>query len=716
MLSSLKNFRSWLVIAFILLAPLSVLIYNMGDFAYPSPRAAYSDITVSHYPNAVFLRSAIFKQRTIPLWSPTILSGYPFIANPLSGIFYPPGWLAILLPLPFAFNLLALLHLLWGGIGMFILLRRVGVGQIAALMGAIGFEALPKIFAHFGAGHISLIFAITWTPWLLLASLAYFGLRGIEVVDKPFSRLFIQPGLIFGLILLADVRWAFYSGVLWWLYVLFQIYIYKKSSLIRRGLLRMISQTILGLFLAAPLLVPFAEYTLLSSRSQMNVDDVLAFSLPPSRLLGIFYPDFGGFHEWVSYPGTIITLLALVGSAMLKKNKEIVFWVCAVIATLLFSLGNYLPWMSLIAELPIFRLLRIPSRFLFLTGFGMIVIAAWGLQFLLDGLELREVRRIRLFLIGFATFIVSMALGVWTLTGEPTRAFLWGGLLTIVGTVWIVLGVNKRVDRLRWGIGFLILLAADLIIVNVTLFYMRPTNEVANESKILADYLAKEPKPYRLYSPSYSLPQHTAADHEIELAYGVDPLHLERYAAFMEQASGVPRGGYSVTVPSLIGEDPKTANIDFKPDPKMLSLLNVGYVVSAFELSVEGLRLEDMTDGTWIYENLEVRPRAWIQEDEQRPEILSNHVKVLSNQPNVIELEADGPGMLVISEVNYPGWQVRVDRASEPIQEVYGLLRGVILEPGRHQVRFYFVPESLYIGLGLWVVGVIFCYISSRTS
>ena len=210
-----KSSLSLILFFAVLLVPLLVLIPGQTGFPYP-PGGEYSDMTVSHYPNAIYLRSVIQDFRTIPLWSETILGGYPFAANPLSGLWYPPGWIALFLPLPFGFNLLILLHLLWGGIGMYLLLRQEGLARNTAILGAIAFEALPKLVAHYGAGHISLIYSVCWTPWLLYT----YRIRYIDHVSvlRRWMVWLCQPGLILALILVADVRWGYYAGILWWGY------------------------------------------------------------------------------------------------------------------------------------------------------------------------------------------------------------------------------------------------------------------------------------------------------------------------------------------------------------------------------------------------------------------------------------------------------------------------------------------------------------------
>ena len=131
------------LILLILIAPLGIVFPHLGDFAYPA-QSNYSDMAISHYPNAVFLIRSILNYQQLPLWSNTVLSGYPFAADPLAGIWYLPGWLAYIFPLPLGFNLDLLLHLLWSGIGVFFFLRKEKKSDYAALAGAILFELFSK--------------------------------------------------------------------------------------------------------------------------------------------------------------------------------------------------------------------------------------------------------------------------------------------------------------------------------------------------------------------------------------------------------------------------------------------------------------------------------------------------------------------------------------------------------------------------------------------
>ncbi|HJS28604.1 MAG TPA: YfhO family protein [Anaerolineales bacterium] len=235
--------------------------------------------------------------------------------------------------------------------------------------------------------------------------------------------------------------------------------------------------------------------------------------------------------------------------------------------------------------------------------------------------------------------------------------------------------------------------------MNRTLWSPRPAEVVLSEKAELASFIGAQSGMFRTYSPSYSLPQQTAAHFEIRLADGVDPLYLETYSDFMEDATGVERTGYSVSVPPLEVRDPHSANTNARPDPAMLGLLNVKYVVSEFEIADSQLQLVDEIDGSRVYENLAVLPRAWLSVRGEPPQAVAD-IQELGNSR---VLKANGPGLLVYSEVYYPGWQVAVDGEPMPLTPVEGLLLGVELGAGTHQVEFRFSPRNVYLGAAMTI-------------
>lgn len=682
-----------------LVLPAAVLLPALLSFPYPSSAAAFSDITIAHYPNALYLRQSLWEAHTLPLWSPMILSGAPFFANPLSGLWYPPGWLALLLPLPLAFNLGVFLHLLWAGLGMYLLMRSEGLSHPAALLAALAFAALPKLYAHYGAGHLTLLYAIPWTPWLLWAYRRRSQAQRPPLVTGQFAWL---EAVILAMIFLADVRWTVYAGGAWCLYALAHGPVgglWEKLRAAPANLGHLSVQSAVAGLLAAPLLLPLLEFARLSTRSAMTAPDFLTYSLPPGRLLGLLFPDFGGFHEYVTYVGAPVFVLALLAILWSPGRAEVRFWTWLALLALVYALGENIPGLSALARLPGLSWLRVPSRALFLVGLSLAVLAGDAVQRLLDGVSDGERRGANLLLLGLNAFVLALTLGGWLLTKRLTLEFVWGAGLLLVGSLVILMCMAGKTPANLWLALLFGLCLMDWMLVDRSLFAGRSPAAVFAESQATAQELAGEQELFRVYSPSYSLPQHTAANYGLQLADGVDPLQLQAYVRFMQPASGVPEGGYSVTLPPFATGDPAKDNASYTPDPARLGWLNVGYVAVAFDLRVEGFEMVSRQGETRLYRNQQARPRAWVQPTSDLAQGSVQPIEMLDWQANRIVIEAQGPGLLVLSEVDYPGWRAWVDSAPAPVEQVAGLLRGVWLAEGQHQVLFRLRPASLYWGL-----------------
>lgn len=671
-----------------LLIPILLLLPGLTAFSFPSPDANYSDLSLTHYPNAVFLERSITEWGQIPLWSPTIMSGYPFAANPLSGLWYPPGWLALLFPLPLGFNVLVIAHLLAGGLGMYLFIRALGRSHEAALFGAAAFEALPKVLAHYGAGHLTMVYAISLTPWLLLAEARSWQPSG--------NFWFRQPGIVLGLIALADPRWAAYAGLLW---VAFSLV--AKEQTWRRKMAAVIKQTLLAIALAGPLLLPLLEYSQLSTRADLAPADLLAFSLPPAALLGFLAPQLGGFHEWIIYVGVGALMFAIIAIVSTHKHRLDRLWIGIAIFAIIFSLGEHIPGFAQIAQLPGISFLRVPPRILPLTGIALILLAASSLDALLNKELSQQIwRRIRLAIAGILGLQAGLAITVWLLTQSFPAAYLWGFVIGSALLVGLILFSTKRMSTSWLWASALMLTLVDLMALDVSLFVTRVKDEVLAEGSEVAEYLSQQPGQFRVYSPSYSIPQQTAAAYRLELADGVDPLQLQTYVDIMEQATGVQSIGYSITLPPFVTSDPSEDNKNAVSDLRKLALLNVAYVASEFELDVEGLDLIDRFGETYLYQLVDGLPRAFIEG------ALRQLVTIAKWTPNRIEIRAEGPGRLVLSELIYPGWVAEVNGDPAQIEPYEQILRSVQLTEGTHEIVFEFRPTSVYVGLALFFVAM----------
>jgi hypothetical protein len=68
-----------------------------------------------------------------------------------------------------------------------------------------------------------------------------------------------------------------------------------------------------------------------------------------------------------------------------------------------------------------------------------------------------------------------------------------------------------------------------------------------------------------------------------------------------------------------------------------------------------------------------------------------------------IEVNSEG-GLLVLSDLYYPGWKARVNGRDEPVVRSFGVLRGVPVGKGRSEVLFSYRPMSLYAGIAVSVI------------
>ncbi len=692
--------KQWLVLLLFVLALLPWVVRS-GSYFY-NIDAIYSDLTVSHLPNAIYLMDAIKHSGMVPYWSNLIMSGAPFAGDPLAGLWYPPGWIAYFLPQPFGFNLTALFHILWGGLGMVCLLSMLGLRREAAVIGGLAFLLMPKLFSHLAAGHVTLVYAVTWIPWLFLADLR----KGQGGSGKSLYR--IAPGLVLGVIFLADPRWAVYAGIAWLAFSMVRTaqeeQVGSFGFKIKHWLPGFFLQALTAFLISSVLLFPMLEFTRLSTRSGMTAADVLAFSLPPTQLVGMLLPHIGGYWEWQVYPGAIILLLVIYGLFIPKVRKKAGFWLVMILLAAIISLGSLWPFAENLAKLPLVSLVRVPSRAWFLTGIGLIVAAAYTLDAILRFPAEKPKPDPMVVLLPLASLAIFLTLGLWIIGQTPPLGFIWGAV-ALTAAVMLLMLLRQRNSGKGIMTGLIIMLVIDLGGVNWLGMNFRPSHEVNNEGREAAQFLASQKGEFRVYSPSNSIPQHTAAANELELIHGINPLQLQSYSDFMAQASGTNSAGYSVTIPNFATGEPEKDNIKARIDTGMLGLLNGKYIVSAFEMDHPRL-VEIWHEGSsWIYENLDALPRAWVQDVNAQPgKGLMGEVLIDRQQADLVIAQASGPGLMVFSVPDYPGWEVSVDGMKAEKLRIANLLIGVELESGAHQINLTYRPKTVYWGQAISLI------------
>ncbi len=212
-------------------------------------------------------------------------------------------------------------------------------------------------------------------------------------------------------------------------------------------------------------------------------------------------------------------------------------------------------------------------------------------------------------------------------------------------------------------------------------------------------------------------------------------------------------GGMAFGLRSVFGYDPLVlrryeAFITSRPDPlaRTYDLLNAGYLVTtapqAFPDAAEEPRLVLERDGVYVYERPGALPRAWIvphvEVIEDDAALLARihdpdfdpratalvesvlecentgepgEIMSLRDQGNQITVRVQGGGgLLVLSEIAYPGWRATVDGRRAALARADYVLRALCVPPGEHRIVLVYDPPLLKVGLV--ITGLTFLFLA----
>jgi hypothetical protein len=108
---------------------------------------------------------------------------------------------------------------------------------------------------------------------------------------------------------------------------------------------------------------------------------------------------------------------------------------------------------------------------------------------------------------------------------------------------------------------------------------------------------------------------------------------------------------------------------------------------------------------------------AWISNDDiaevgpnlsDRPPARSEKVSVTypSPQQAVLEVDLESPGMVVLADVDYPGWQLTIDGQPAKIYRANQMMRGALVPAKHHTLVYTFRPQSFQVGQVVSVAGL----------
>jgi hypothetical protein len=92
--------------------------------------------------------------------------------------------------------------------------------------------------------------------------------------------------------------------------------------------------------------------------------------------------------------------------------------------------------------------------------------------------------------------------------------------------------------------------------------------------------------------------------------------------------------------------------------------------------------------------------------------------RIMEYTPNTVSVyvETDLDGMLVLTDLYYPGWRAEVNGEEAEVFRVNGLVRGVAVKAGSSSVIFSYRPASFRAGVVIFLVTAVLCVVISLGS
>ena len=658
-----RFWRAYLVPCLPFVGELVILIILAAVLLWPAPfqpnelPAAWtalwsdSDLLMSHWPTALLIQRTFAQGHGLPLWNPYYGGGQPLAADPLAALFYPPTHLVHFLSIRNYYLVLIMGHLVFAGLGMLLLARRVlKLPHLPALVAAVSFEATPRLLSHLGAGHVTVLQTVAWFPWLALACWA--------AVRQP-RRWSVPFGVCLALMLLAGHPQMAYYGLLMvggltaWL--LGSRWRQEGRRALFASLAGLAVAGALALLLASVYLLPLMEFTVRSTR-QLSVASMDGYPLR-HFIKELFDPNPAPQLPWEGMvtPGLVVLALAAIAVATrLRKAWPIVLGI-ALVAGL--TMGNESPLYHLAAKvLPDFDLFRGLARIWFVALVGFAPLAGLGADSLLRGVK-----------------------RVWS------RGVIVAGLLLVV-----IVGVT---------------------LVNTDSGYAQVGNvTTATTPSPLALAAAKLAGNGRIYAVQRNLHQVNAVDLQVPLADGWNPLMIQSYVTYMQFAGGYTATGYQLTVPAfdapaiqphavLLGYMNISVVLSRRPmtDPRLV-------LVGKENNTLIYKNTANAGPAFLVMPGPDGNPPAL-----QQVQRMSDSVQTLTLTPEqqTFSFSASAAGYLIIAMPQFPGWNVELDGHPVPVKLFANTMPAIAVSPGTHTVSYTYAPTSVRNGAILSGIGLL---------
>jgi hypothetical protein len=659
----------------------------------------------------------------IPLWNPLSGTGEPWLANGQAGVFYPPN-LLFLLPSPaLGAGLYLLLHFAVAVWGARRFLKEENVSDAGSLFGAAGFAAcgyaasLAAYWNHFGAfAYLPAIAAVARSGLRTRASmLGLAALVGLQAMAGSPEMTLASVSL--AAVLVLAPRREFPDPI---------VALPRAVSARRLG-----AGLALGLALAAWALVPMAELVVRSDRRHplpVEARDFGDLSAPAARSAAGFGEPAGAGGYLVSlYTGPLIVLAAV--AAFGEDHRRRLAWILAAFGIVGVLLAVHGPPGSWLRSLPPFDRVRYPAKWLAWTVFALAMLSGLGV----DGLRFAALaprRRIA------AAVLLLLGAAVCALAPQPAAV----RLAAAVGCAALALSALFAPGRPALGTTLSAAAAAGLVVslalASASLPRFAPEAALRRCPTVIAplSHVAGRvvtPPMGALWSWALrddrfdeallrrqreALLGYTNLTCRVPAVRTAAPLKTAGAAAIEEAVGPAEDAGAAgaagarflwtpippASLPSRHMEEFYRAPLaPYRPRLSFLTSYRVEPDAERAWRRAAGGEI-DLTKEVLLDRKPEPDPRGG-----QAKPLLVARLAEEAPERVVAELTTSNPGLLVLTDLHYPGWIAEEEGKRLPLLKADGFFRAVALPAGTHRVVFRYRPLSFYAGAAISVLALL---------
>jgi hypothetical protein len=312
------------------------------------------------------------------------------LADARAEILYPPTWLNLVLPPWLYYSLFVVIHLVFSGVGLFLLARRWQASTPGAFTAALVWMSSGPLLSLVSMWHH--LAGAAWIPWLFLAT-------ELVLDSATLPRTLLLGTALAGQILAGSPDFTILAGLPLAAYVLGRLLVGHWSRQPRIGVkaVRLGLGVAFGVALSACQWLPMLEMARRSERWGLTPGEATTWSLHPALLLEVMLPfhwnDLPLLPRWsdplsegrepwlhsvyVGVPALSLAAVGLVAPLTFRRG----FLLGLAVAAALFSLGRH----SIAHDLTVrlvsgLGMLRFPVKAMVLFSFACSLLAGLGLD------------------------------------------------------------------------------------------------------------------------------------------------------------------------------------------------------------------------------------------------------------------------------------------------------------------------------------------------